>query len=70
MRETETKTRVTCDGCKKPINDGNPGGQLKELDFCGGCLRKLHLLYMKVVEGKVPDRRGGGFRSLGDFADT
>lgn len=73
MRKTEEK--LFCDCCQKEIKDRTPSGSasIQDKDYCPECLTKLHREvdeeYHRVIKGEVPARRGG-YRKLGDFADT
>lgn len=62
-----------CDGCGEMLVPDKVSGHLKKppraLDFCEKCLEELNVIYHRVVLSEVPDRRGG-WRKLGDFADT
>jgi len=67
--------KVTCDGCSAEIKDHSQGGYatIRGRDYCPACLKELHsevdVAHHRVVLGEVRDRRGG-YRKLGDFADT
>jgi len=63
-----TQTIINCDFCQTRITDKI--ASVMEKDVCVECLKKLHdevdLEFNRVVNGLVPDRRGG-MRQLGMY---
>lgn len=69
-RETETITRITCDGCACDLKPSDNFAALKSMDLCAKCLTALRdeveKAWHRVVKDEVPSRRGG-YRKLGEY---
>jgi hypothetical protein len=67
----DTRTIIVCDGCEEEIKDATRAGHgtIGKVDLCHKCMKAANLEYERVIHNRVPTRRGG-FRTLGEPADT